>query len=93
MVKNSSYVIYYDETINEHSRVCISVNKKTGIAVIRNKIKRQIREMVTDIFDFSLTIDYVIVVRNSYLENNFVENKEKLNELYLKIKSKLRSGQ
>lgn len=80
------FTIYYQNNEkNQHSRVCISVSKKNGNAVIRNKIKRQVREMITDIFDLDLKLDYVIVVKNKYLENNFSTNKEKLNKLYLRI--------
>ena len=89
-VKNDAFVIYYQQNEkNDHSRICISVGKKNGIAVIRNKIKRQIREMVTAIFDFNLKCDYVIIVRNAYSNNEFSKNLEKLNELYSKIISKI----
>ena len=90
-IKNDIFVIYFDNNDQNHSRVCISVSKKNGIAVIRNKIKRQVREMVTDIFDFSLKYDFVIVVKTTFKENQFSVNKEKLNELYSKLISKLRS--
>lgn len=87
-VKNNVYLIYYfNNENNEHSRICISVSKKNGNAVVRNKIKRQIREMVTGIFDFSLKKDYVIIVRNDFMNNDFNENKQQLTNLYLKISS------
>ena len=41
--------------------------------------------MITAIFEFDKKIDLVIIVRNGYVENEFSLNKEKLNELYLKI--------
>ena len=88
-IKNEAFVLYYQPNDEiGHSRVCISVSKKNGNAVVRNKIKRQIREMVTAIFDFQKSYDYVLIVRNAFLENNFSSNKEKLNELYLKLISK-----
>ena len=88
-VKNDCFIIHYNESKIEHTRVCISVSKKIGKAVVRNKIKRQIREMITALFDFETKKDYVIIVRNNYTFNDFSANKEKLNDLYLKINSRL----
>lgn len=87
-VKNNCFVIYYQNNLMNQMRVCISVSKKLGIAVIRNKCKRQVREMVDQIFDFNLNKDYVIVVKNEFLNNDFITNKNKLMELNLKIISK-----
>ena len=88
-VKNETFVMYYQPNSEiGHSRICISVGKKIGNAVVRNKTKRQVREMVTALFDFDLNYDLVIIVRNNYLENDFSTNSEKLNELYLKLVSK-----
>lgn len=87
--RNDAFCIYYqNNNQNKYSRVCISVSKKNGDAVKRNKIKRQVREMVSNIFSFELPIDYVIVVRFNYQSNTFMENYEKLEKLYLKINPK-----
>jgi ribonuclease P protein component len=89
--KNNCYVIYYYPKQNvNHTRICISVSKKLGKAVIRNKIKRQVREMITSIFDFNLSYDFVIVVRRDYPEIDFEHNKNKLEKLYLRITSKIK---
>ena len=89
-VKNDVFVIYFSKNNeSEHARICFSVSKKIGKAVVRNKIKRQVREMVTSVFDFNLKCDYVIVVRNDYLEKQYSYNLEKLNELHSKIISKI----
>ena len=85
-VKNNCYVLYYKENLeNENFRICISVSKKNGIAVVRNKIKRQIRSMIDDIFEINKKFDYVLIVRNDFLLNDYSFNKVKLNELYQKI--------
>ena len=43
--------------------------KKIGKAVIRNKIKRQVRSMCDKLIDFqSNSFDIVIVIRKNYLE-------------------------
>ena len=88
--KNDSYVMYYSFNQQEHTRVCISVSKKLGNAVVRNKIKRQVREMVTSIFDFNLSYDFVIIIRRDYPEIDFEHNKNKLEKLYLRITSKIK---
>lgn len=41
------------------------VGKKLGNAVVRNKIKRQVRSMVDDCFDFNEAFDTIIIVRPS----------------------------
>ena len=86
--KNDVYVFYYQKNNEQKTRVCISVSKKLGIAVVRNKIKRQIREMITDIFDFEKEFDFVIIVKKQFLDNEFTMNKEKIKELYLKTISR-----
>lgn len=86
--KNDVYVFYFQKNKEQKTRVCISVSKKLGIAVVRNKIKRQVREMITDIFDFEKEFDFVIIIRNQFLENDFETNKDKIKELYLKTISR-----
>ena len=45
-VASNSFVVYFDTKKETYSRVGISVSKKLGDAVTRNKIKRQIRMIV-----------------------------------------------
>ena len=88
-LKNDSYVMYYKlNKDNENARICISVSKKLGNAVVRNKIKRQIREIVGKTFDFSLKIDVVIVARINYLKYSFSENFEMFQKIYQLMISK-----
>ena len=84
-IRNGSFIVFYKKNNLEFSRVCISVSKKLGIAVVRNKIKRQVREMVTDIFEFEKSFDYVIVVKRNYLSFDFQTNHNRLKELYGKL--------
>ena len=84
-IRNGSFIVFYKKNNLEFSRVCISVSKKLGIAVVRNKIKRQVREMVTDIFEFEKSFDYVIVVKGNYLSYDFQTNHNRLKELYGKL--------
>lgn len=84
-VANAQYVIYYDQHQN-HMRVGISVSKKLGHAVIRNKVKRQVRMMVQEVFDKEQEMDFIIIVRQKFLKNSYQSNLESLKFLYNKIK-------
>lgn len=83
-VVNQKFVVYYRKN-EEHLRVGISVSKKLGNAVVRNKIKRQVRMMVQEVFDKEKKMDYIIIVRNKYLSNSYEINKKDLEYLYNKI--------
>ena len=45
---NRTFIIYYLKNDIGHARIGISVSKKLGKAVIRNKIKRQVRMIVKE---------------------------------------------
>ena len=81
---NYSYIVYSAKP-KSNPRIGISVSKKLGNAVVRNKIKRQVRMMVIidKIYDV-INKDIIIIVRKEYLNKNFEENK-KLLESILKI--------
>lgn len=73
--KLGAFHISYIRTDLDHTRVGISVSKKIGKAVVRNRIKRQIRAMCDHSINFKNNVDIVIIVRTQFLENNFQENK------------------
>lgn len=85
---NSCFIIYKDENQMGHGRVGISVSKKLGNAVTRNKIKRQLRMMIQECFHFDEEVDYIVIVRKRFLDNTYIENKKELEYLYKKIKRK-----
>lgn len=81
-----SFAIYVKPKKEEHARVGISVGKKLGKAVQRNKIKRQVRMMVQEIYDFSENFDTIILVRVKYKEDSYLNNKKLLERLVKKVK-------
>ncbi len=87
-IVSHKYVIYYRNN-NEHLKVGISVSKKLGNAVVRNKIKRQVRMMVQEVFDKTQKRDFIIIVRNKYLHDSFSSNKDNLEYLYNKINKRM----
>ena len=68
-------------------RYAISVNKKVfRIAVLRNKIKRQIRAIIRNINNISVTFDILIIVNQKYFDNDFATN----NRIFVKLLNKIR---
>ena len=59
----------------------ISVPKKTGNAVIRNRIKRQVRAAIGLSTNFEEPIDIVLIVRKNYEINNFEQIKSEIQQL------------
>ena len=88
-VANSKFVVYYKKNNLSLLRVGFSVSKKLGKAVVRNKTKRQVRMMAREIFDQNQSMDYVIIVRNKFLESSYEENKKDLLFLYNKINRRM----
>ena len=88
-VANSKFVVYYKKNNLSLLRVGFSVSKKLGKAVVRNKTKRQVRMMAREIFDQSQSMDYIIIVRNKFLESSYEENKKDLLFLYNKINRRM----
>lgn len=82
---NRSFIIYYLKNNNGHARIGISVSKKLGKAIVRNKVKRQVRMMIQQIIDFNDSYDYIVIVRNKYLDLDFNSNLNELKYLYRKI--------
>ena len=99
MIKNKKhiasnlFVIYYKEKEEEKNRIGISVSKKMGNAVVRNKLKRQVRMMVQEIGCLDLNLDILILVRKSYLVNTYDINKKGLETLIKKVKIRANSDQ
>ena len=85
---SSSFIIYKNKNDIDHGRVGISVSKKLGKAVVRNKIKRQLRMMICECFSFEENIDYIVIVRKNFLNHTYLENKSELESLYKKLKKR-----
>ncbi len=81
-VKNKYFYIYKgNNEINNH-RFAICVSKKIGNAVRRNKVKRQLKDIIDKSnLLFKSNTDYVIIVTREINNINFFEIKENLIEL------------
>ena len=70
--KNNSYVIYYKDNELNNYRFGISVSKKLGNAVCRNKYKRQLRTIIDKYKkNYQNSTDYIIIIRDGFIRNDF----------------------
>ncbi len=84
----STFMIFYRPKLKAENRIGISVSKKSGIAVRRNLIKRQVRMMVDEVGALGLGTDLLIIVRKGYDPSNYDANKKVLESLVKTVKIK-----
>jgi len=88
-INNKYYSVFYNKNKKEFNRYGITIPKKTGKAVIRNKIKRQIKNIIdTNEFYIQTPYDYVIIIKKQILELKYKEEEKELINLLKKIGEK-----
>ena len=81
--KNKDFVIYSLNNNLKFSRFGISIGKKLGNAVYRNKYKRKIRAIIdNNKKNWPNNKDYIIILRKSAKDKNYRELEESLVSLY-----------
>lgn len=78
--------LYVKPKKEEVNRVGLSVGKKIGNAVMRNKVKRQVRMMVQETYTFEENFDTIILIRKKFIEESYDSNKKVLEMLLKKVK-------
>ncbi|MCF7926914.1 MAG: ribonuclease P protein component [Candidatus Izimaplasma sp.] len=85
-VGNKNFLIYKLKNHDiPHFRYAVSVNKKYGTAVKRNKIKRQVRAIVSKL-DIKQEFDIFIVIKNNAKELEFSQIKIQIENLMKRLK-------
>ena len=80
--RNQSYVIHYYINSLNYTRIGISVSSKLGNAVVRNRIKRQIRSICDSLIEYDKqSFDIVIIAKQGFLNNSYDDNKMSLKNL------------
>lgn len=78
-VSNKLYTMFFLASKNEKPFFGITASKKTGNAVIRNKLKRQTREVIDqNKMLFKNNRNYIIIIKKETLEYSY---KDKLDSL------------
>jgi ribonuclease P protein component len=77
---NRQFVVYLlPKEGQQEFRIGLSVSKKIGNAVVRNRIKRYIRQSFLELKDeINQKMDYVIIARNQAANLDFHESKKSL---------------
>lgn len=79
-IKNDVFIIYLTQNNLSYARYGISVGKKLGNAVYRNRKKRQIRSIIDNLEkDYIKSKDYIIILREKgkYLDYQKLNKKLK----------------
>ena len=83
--KNKYFSIYYEKSEN-NNKYGITVPKKIGKAYIRNKLKRQIKNIIiTNENDIQKYLNYVIIIKEATLSLKYDEMAKELLNLMKKV--------
>lgn len=84
-VGNAYFVIYYNISSTQKTRIAFSVSKKLGNAVVRNYEKRVLREICRDIIKTIDNLDILIVEKSKAINLSFNEKQIEIVKLFKKI--------
>lgn len=79
-VANRNFVVYQLEKPGQkHFRVGLSVGKKVGNAVMRNRVKRYIRQSLLELKpELPQTVDFLVIARRGANQLTMAETKQNL---------------
>ena len=89
---NKKFVVYKLDTEQQHFRTGISVSKKIGNAVTRNRVKRLIRHAVAEFSSHLEDEDFVIIARPGVEKFSFDEVRKNLKHV-LKLSKIYKDGE
>lgn len=83
--KNSCYTVFVEKNISlSNYKFGISVSKKLGNAVTRNKLKRQIKSII-DKKSYQKNFNCIIILKRDILAKNYQEKEKLLMDIFNKI--------
>lgn len=82
--KFKEYVVYLENNTNDNYKFGFSVGKKIGNAVVRNHVKRQLRQIVSK-KNYINGFNCIIIVNKNILKINYEEMQNNLYCIFNKI--------
>lgn len=82
--KYKDYIIYLEKNNTDTYKFGLSVGKKVGNAVVRNKIKRQLKAII-DKNIYENGINCIIIVRKEILSKSFNDMEKDLINFFIKF--------
>lgn len=79
--KAPGYVIYTNKNNLGYVRVGVSISSKLGNAIIRNKIKRQIKAMLHNLIQLDKNLDIIVIAKEEFKNNTYQKNLDSLTKL------------
>lgn len=77
-IKSVHFALYATPSSLGYARIGISVGKKNGGAVVRVRIKRQVRAMLLEADILGIPLDLIVVVRPCYDREDYAGMKAEL---------------
>ena len=77
-VANKRFVVYSLDEAQKHFRVGLSVSKKLGNAVTRNRVKRKLRHVLMEFAPNLVNQDFVVIARKGVETLDYHEVKQNL---------------
>jgi ribonuclease P protein component len=87
-VSSRSFLVIWDGNGLGYSRLGITASKKSGISVVRNRVKRCIREYFRQHRSLLPDVDLNVIVRRQAAENSAAVLFSELQHIFLQIGSK-----
>ncbi|MFA6624174.1 MAG: ribonuclease P protein component [Bacilli bacterium] len=83
--KNQSFSVFYAPNQVDHARIGLSVSTKIGNAVVRARVRRQLRAQINLLDILESPIDVVIIAHSGYLSKTFQENTAVLGKVFSRL--------
>ncbi|MFA6829952.1 MAG: ribonuclease P protein component [Bacilli bacterium] len=80
--------VYFAPNEIDHAHIGISVSTKVGNAVVRARVRRQVRAIINLTDVLNQPYDIVIIVHKGFLNKTFQENEESLSSFFNRLKQK-----
>ena len=88
-VKSTHFSLFGVKSDAGCARIGVAVGKSNGKAVVRVRIKRQVRAMIAKAMDWTAPVNLIIVIRPTYQLGEFATNEQELIASLARIKELL----